>query len=224
VTRKQLVYGLVAIAIIAVAVVAYLFYTQDSPQSALPGNQVAAGVTVTPEDRTLGNPKASVVVVEYAAPTCPHCAHFDMDIFPSLKKAYIDTNKIYYIFRVFPLNPADLAAEALARCLPAENYFQFMDLLFRNQEKWDPEYGVRDVHGGLVTMGRIAGMGPDKVDECMSNKAVYARTNQVGADAESKYGVTGTPTFIINGRTHSLADLTSYEDWQKLLDSLLKAK
>ena len=108
----------------------------------------------------MGNPKAKVVLIEYAAPTCPHCAHFNETVFPQLKQKYIDTGKVYYVFRVFPLHPSDVAAEAMAVCLPKDSYFQFIDLLFRNQKDWDWEYQVQDIHGGLVKMGRIAGMTP----------------------------------------------------------------
>ena len=110
--------------------------------------------------------------------------------FPLLKKNYIDTGKVYYVFRVFPLQPSDGAAEAMARCLPEDKYFQFIDLLFRNQPKWDREYGVTDVHGGLVQMGRIAGMSADQVDKCIADKAKQDRINKVAQDGQTKYNIT----------------------------------
>ena len=95
-------------------------------------------IILAKDDRTQGSKTAPLTVLEYAAPTCPHCAHFDMDIFPQFKKDYIDTGKVFFIFRVFPLNPVDVAAEAMARCLPEDNYFQFLDLLYRNQAEMGP--------------------------------------------------------------------------------------
>jgi protein-disulfide isomerase len=179
-----------------------------------------ANVTITAPDRTLGKKDAPILMVEYAAPICPHCAHFNEAMFPQMKANYIDTGKVYYVFRVFPLQSADVAAEAIARCLPADNYFQFIDLLFRNQPKWDPENGVQDVHAGLVQMGRIAGLSAGQVDRCIGNQAEQQRITKVGQDATTRYNINGTPTFIVNGQIHS-----TFANWQELkdyLDSQLK--
>jgi protein-disulfide isomerase len=186
----------------------------------LPVRGEKAVITLTAADRTLGSPKAPIVMVEYGAPTCPHCAQFNAEVFPLLKKKYIDTGKVYYVFRVFPLDPGDLAAETMARCLPASSYMKFIDMLFCNQDKWDPQLGTSDAHGGLVAMGRIVGMNAAQIDQCISNKAEVTRASQVGEDAQKRYGVEATPTFIINGQIH--AGGFSWQDLQTLLDSLAK--
>lgn len=213
--RKQLLVGLVAIAVIAVAVAAYLVFFGGKPKTTLTGgSEERSNVTLVASDRTLGSPKAPILVVEYAAPTCPHCARFDTEMFPQFKRAYIDTGKVYYVFRVFPLSQVDVAAESMARCLPKDNYFQFIDLLFRNQSKWDPDgYQIPDVHGALVDMGRIAGMSAEQVDKCIANQAEQQRVTDVGQDAQTRYNINGTPTFIINGQIHG-----PFEDWQELKD------
>jgi protein-disulfide isomerase len=179
-----------------------------------------AGVPVTAADRTLGSPKAPIMMLEYSAPTCVPCARFHTEVFPLLKKKYIDTGKVYYVFRVFPLNPADLAAEAMARCLPPSRYMQFIDVLFHNQDKWDPEFGITDVHGALVAMGAIGGMNAAQIDQCISNNAEVTRARQVGEDAQKRYNIDGTPTFIINGEVHTGG--FSWPNLQTLLDSLAK--
>jgi len=224
VKSKQWVYAIVGIAVVAILVAAYVvFYGGNSTQDANAAGGAGSGkVALTKDDRTLGNPKAPIQMVEYAAPICPHCAHFNETLFPQLKSNYIDTGKVFYVFRVFPLQSPDVAAEAIARCLPAKNYFQFIDLLFRNQPQWDPENGVQDVHGGLVQMGRIAGLSQQQVDSCIGNQAQQQRIIQVGQDATTKFGVNGTPTFIVNGEVHSI-----FANWQELkdyLDSKLKKK
>lgn len=209
--RKQLLIGLVAIAVVAVAVAGYFVYFGSSPNDAVP-SAGPMGIILTKDDRTLGSPKAPLTVLEYAAPTCPHCAHFDMDIFPQFKQQYIDTGKVFFIFRVFPLNAVDVAAELMARCLPEDNYFQFIDLLYRNQPKWDPDgYQIPDVHAGLVEMGRVAGMSAQQVDSCIADQAEAKRIQQVGSDAQAKYGINGTPSFVVNGQVHG-----PFEDFQEL--------
>lgn len=221
-TRKQLLIGLVAAAVIALGVVAYFIFAGSGTQTAVPESGGKLTVQLKPTDRTLGNPKAPVTVVEYAAPSCPHCSRWNAEVFPLLKKNYIDTGKVYYVFRVFPLRPADVAVEAMARCLPADNYFQFIDLMFRNQEKWDPEYGITDTHAALVDMGRIAGMSAEQVDTCIGNQAEQKRATEVGQQASTQYSINGTPSFIINGEMRS--GEFPWEQMKNLLDSKLPKK
>jgi protein-disulfide isomerase len=218
--RKQIVMGLVVLAIAVLGVAAwFVFGPSPDEASPLPAPSAALQVQLTAYDRSLGSPHAPIQVVEYAAPSCPFCAHFDMTLFPQLKRKYIDTGKVYYVLRVFPLSPADIGAEAIARCLPKDNYFQFIDLLWRNQDKWDPENGIQDVHAGLVQVGGMAGLSSAKVDACIADTAEAERASQVGDDAQTKYGIHSVPTFIVNGEMH-----TNFTDWQSLhefLDSKL---
>lgn len=152
------------------------------------------------EDRTLGDPRAPIVLIEYAAPQCPHCAAFNVEGFPALRRDYVATRKVFFIFRVYPIGPADFPAEALARCLPADKYFAFIDLLYRNQAKWDPENGVHDVQGGLRALALSAGLDEDRSTACMADADERARIAAVANDAASRFGISGTPTFVINGK------------------------
>ena len=178
---------------------------------------------ILPSDRTLGNPKSKVVLIEYAAHSCPACATFNEHTFPLLKANYIDTGKILYVFRLFPLRADDGAAEKIARCLPEDKYFTFVDLLFRNHSKWNVEYGVQSPEGvraGLVQLGRIAGMSEEQVDKCMVNTAEDDRINEVATDAQSRYNVTGTPTLIVNGVSKGSGAM-AYDRLAKILDEEL---
>jgi len=182
----------------------------------------AKGYELAPTDRTLGNRNAKVVLIEYAAPSCPVCAAFNAQNFPRLKAQYIDTGKIFYVFRVFPLRGDDGLAEKIARCLPEDKYFAFIDLLFKNQPKWDVEYGVTPdgAHEGLVLLGRIAGMSREQVDKCMDNKAEDDRINKVSSEAQSRYSVNATPTFVLNGTSIGSGNIP-FDSMSKLLDTEL---
>ncbi len=189
-----------------------------------------AGATATPivlrsDDRTLGNPKASVVMLEYAAPTCPICARFNATVMPHVKAEYIDTGKVFYVFRNFPLSATDGAVEGIARlCLPADKYFQFLDLMFRNQSKWDPDgYQIPDVGAAVKQMAGIMGVSPEDADRCMTEPKEQERINQVSLDAQTRYNVHGTPTIVVNGQVL----LDTERSWPQLkarLDSLLAKK
>jgi protein-disulfide isomerase len=117
VSRNQVVILGIAVAVVVVLVTAYFAFWSGSGGTAAGAQAGPAAVTITASDMTLGSPKAPIKVVEYGAPSCPVCARFEMDNFDQLKKTYIDTGKVYFVFRVFPINgAADGAAEGLARC------------------------------------------------------------------------------------------------------------
>jgi protein-disulfide isomerase len=217
-SRKTLFIILGVVVLIALAGIGYTFVNESGPTAA----SAAQGYEILPTDRTLGNPKSKVVLIEYAAPTCPVCAAFNAQSFPLLKANYIDTGKVFYVFRVFPLRGDDGSAEKIARCLPEDKYFAFIDLLFKNQPKWDWEFGIKPqgVHDGLVLLGRIAGMSAEQVDQCMVNKAEDDRINKVAADGEARYSITGTPTFILNGTNIGSGNIP-YDTMAKLLDTEL---
>jgi protein-disulfide isomerase len=214
----------IAVAVVVVLVTAYFAFWSGSGGTAAGAQAGPAAVTITASDMTLGSPKAPIKVVEYGAPSCPVCARFEMDNFDQLKKTYIDTGKVYFVFRVFPINgAADGAAEGLARCAgksSPEGYFHFIDQLFRNQKDWDPEFGPPDgVHAGLLKLARVAGI-EGEADACMGDKANAERVNQTAKDAVNLYNINATPTLVING----VVEQPGYMEWSALksmLDSFL---
>jgi protein-disulfide isomerase len=216
VSRRTILLILAAVLIVGGAVGFYLSRNSGGAVAATP--VTGSGYDVTASDRVLGNPRAKVVLIEYAAPACPHCARFNATVFPLIKKNYIDNGKIYYVFRVFPISPADGPAEKLARCLPVGKYFGFIDQVFRNQPKWDPEYGIQDPRTGLATLARAAGLGDAGIDRCLADTKADDRINMVAAEGQSRYSITGTPTFILNGMNQGGID---FADLPKLLDAAL---
>jgi protein-disulfide isomerase len=221
VSRNQIIIGAVALAALAVVMFFLLRPSGDEGTSTGGGTQIV----VQPDDRTMGNPKAPITMLEYAAPTCPHCARFAATVMPKIKQEYIDTGKVFYIFRTFPLSATDGAVEGIARvCLPADKYFQFLDLMFRNQPKWDPDgYQIPDVGAAVKQMARIMGVTPEQADRCMTDPKEQQRINQVSQDAINRYNINGTPTFIINGAIVQATEGT----WPLLkarFDSLLSKK
>jgi len=187
------------------------------------GASPAAGWEVHADDRTLGDPKAKLVLIEYAAPTCPHCAEFNEQVFPDLKRAYIDTGKIFYVLRVLATNPADGAAEKLARCAPQDRYFAALDTLFRNQALWSPGAGVLDLHGGLMRIGRMLGLEAAQVDACLNSTAEDARINRNSEEAFTRYEVRRVPTFLLNGVT-VFEGVPSMETLTQILEGSLAAQ
>ena len=154
-----------------------------------------------PEDMTLGNPQAKVLVAEYASVGCPHCAAFNNDIFPAFKAKYVDTGKVHYVFHEMLVGgQAEVAlAEAgflLARCAGKDKYFAVVDEIFHAQSAL---YASGDLRGGLLRIAQSAGMSEAQFTTCIGDqaalKALGARVEKAGKD-----GVNETPTFIINGQ------------------------
>ncbi len=223
-SRKAII-AIVLIAVLAAIGIGYYVLSNQSADAVTAGGGKNVGFTLVPTDRTMGNPKAPVTLIEYGAPTCSICAYFSANEFPQLKRDYIDTGKIYYVFRVFPLRPADGDAEKMARCLPEDKYFAFIDLLWRNQPKWDAaEYpGIADPQGQLIQQARVAGMSAEQAEQCIANKAEDERINKVSAEAEQKYNLTGTPTFVVDGVPQS-SGAVPYDQLAKILDAEIAKK
>lgn len=201
-SRMQMIIGGVALVVAAVAafVVFNPFGTTD--ETAQPATEK---VTVYKDDHTLGNPKAPITLVEYAAPVCPHCAHFAEEDFPALKREFIDTGKVFYIFRVFPLRPQDGLIEGIARCLPPAQYFPYIEFMFRNQPNWDPDgYDIPDPTAAIVKLSSQFGVSPQRANQCMTDQAQMDRINQVAQDAQFRYQIEGTPTFVMDGQVVNL--------------------
>ena len=155
------------------------------------------GAAITSDDMTLGNPKAKVTVVEYASASCPHCAEFNNDTFPAFKAKYIDTGKIHYVFREFLTPPEQVAASGflIARCAGKDKYFSVLDAIFHAQQQM---YQTGDYHGTLLRIAESAGMSEKQFDDCTTNDAaIKALGERVQKSIDA--GITGTPTFVING-------------------------
>jgi protein-disulfide isomerase len=175
-------------------------------------------------DRIMGSPEAPVTVIEYASMTCPHCAAFTLTVFPQLKSEYIDTGKIRFIFREFPLDGAATIASTLARCQTGDNYFAFIDLIFANQHEWisaiqSGEPTQEGVQESLVPYAREAGIGRDQAIACMQNPQNQAEVQENWAEAQNQYNINSTPGFVVNGTTYSGA--MSIESFREIIDPLL---
>ncbi|MGQ0484433.1 MAG: DsbA family protein [Hyphomicrobiales bacterium] len=144
-------------------------------------------------EMALGPADAKVTVIEYASATCPHCASFHKDTFGKLKAEYIDTGKIRFVFREFPLNDAALAAFMIARAAPKESYFPLIDIFFQTLESW-----AANPAEGLFDIAKQAGFTREKFDATLKDEGLAAKILAMRDDG-AKFGVQGTPTFFING-------------------------
>ncbi len=163
-------------------------------------------------DMTLGDPKAPNVVIEYASMTCTHCQRFHAEVYRPFKAKYIDTGKVYFIFRDFPLDPLASAAIVIAHCAPKERFFPLVDLMFDHQDQWA---FVQDPAAALLNLVKQAGFTQATFDACLTNQKLLDGVNSVHDRAASEFGVNSTPTFFVNGQ--KLAGEQTLESLDKLL-------
>ncbi|MBD3665651.1 DsbA family protein [Sulfitobacter aestuariivivens] len=168
------------------------------------------------EEMVLGNPDASVTVIEYASYTCPHCANFHNGNYKKLKADYIDTGKIKFIYREVYFDRPGLWASMVARCGGSEKFFGLTDLLYKGEQDWKRAGSPADIAQELGRIGRLAGLDGDTLDACMQDRekaeqlVVWFEQNR---DAD---GVQSTPSFVINGQLYRNMD---YPDMKALIDA-----
>lgn len=166
-------------------------------------------------DVWLGKDDAKVTVIEYASMTCSHCAAFHKDTLPALKAKYIDTGKVRFTLREFPLDPLATAGFMLARCNGNDKYYAMTDLLFSQQRNW--AFTEKPVDA-LSAMVKQAGFTQESFEACLKRQDIYDAVTAV-KDRGAKAGVDSTPTFFINGQKRSGA--LSIAEFDRILEPLL---
>jgi protein-disulfide isomerase len=168
-------------------------------------------------DIALGKDDAPVTIVEYASMTCSHCAAFYATTFPDLKSKYIDTGKVRFILREFPLDPLATAGFMLARCAGPDKRNAMVDLLFAQQKNW--AFTEKPIEA-LSNLVKQTGMTQETFESCLKDQALYEKVNDVRNRAAEKFGINATPTFFINGRKQT-GEITP-EKLDELLAPILK--
>lgn len=182
-------------------------------QSATPGD---APADPRMGDRMLGSADAKVLVTEWFSLTCTHCAAFQKETFPQVKEKLIDTGRVRYQWRDYPLDQVALTAAMVARALPVERYEPFISALLASQDRWAFARGVNSTEE-LAKMAALAGMSRETflltVGDAKLKQAILAAQET----AEKTQKVTSTPTFIINNKP--VPGAIPYADFAKAVDA-----
>jgi protein-disulfide isomerase len=223
ITRRDFAIGAGALALAGAALSAGLALFR----AGLPGPALAQATMKEPTpaelmepgplaDIWLGDEKAPVTIIEYASMTCPHCAHFSETTFPELKKRYIDTGKVRFVFREFPLDPLAMAAIMLARCAGKDKYYPLVETLFHQQKDWVMQRPLPP----LLAIAKQAGFTEQSFEACLNDRKLQSSIETTRQTAAEKFGVNSTPTFFINGKIQRGG--FGVEDFDKLIEPHLK--
>lgn len=167
-------------------------------------------------ERSMGSADAKVVVTEWFSLTCTHCAAFQKETFGQVRAKLIDTGRIRYVWRDFPLDQIALTAAMVARTLPPERYEPFITALLASQDRWAFARGVNSTEE-LAKFAALAGMSRATFNTTIADAALKRAILTDQEEGEKKHGVNSTPTFVMNGKTTSGA--LSYDDFAKAVDA-----
>lgn len=181
--------------------------------SAADGDKIDEAKLLAPKglpDHVLGRADAKVTVIEYASPTCPHCAAFSTDVLPAFSTTYVDSGKVRYILRPLTRNVLDSAIFMLAEAAGPTNYHNVVSTYFKTQATWMVSPKPRDA---LFEVAKQLGFTQETFDAALTNQAWFTGIESLKTQAVDEFGLQGTPTFYINGKTlsgeKSLAELAA---------------
>jgi protein-disulfide isomerase len=180
------------------------------------GSKTGSGLSA--EGYSIGDPKAAVTVIEYGSLTCPHCAKWEDETWPGFKAKYVDSGKVYFIFREFLIHPEqDAAGALLARCVSPDKYFATVQGIFRTQ----PQIFAGDTRGALLHVAQSEGMTEAQFNSCLSNTEALKGVGERQQKALDEFRIESTPTFIINGKKYDTGEI-SLDKLSEQIDPLLK--
>ena len=148
---------------------------------------------------SVGSP--SNTIIEYASMTCPHCSDFHNETFPKIKSDLIDTGKVKYIFRDFPLDQYAMAGTLIANCVTEDRYFDVINVLLKTQKKW-----IQNGYQGLLSIAKNFGLSISQVEACLSDEKLIKLIESNMRIATNSFGITGTPSVFVNGKKISSLD------------------
>lgn len=169
-------------------------------------------------EMVLGADDAPVTLYEYASYTCPHCASFHATTFKELKKAYIDTGKLRFVFREVYFDKYGVWASLIARCGGQERFFGITDLMFQGQTDWARQSSDQAILDALLKIGRLAGMDDTTMMACLQNKAEIQALVGWYQENATRDNVKSTPSLLIDGELHSNL---SFDELSTIIDSKL---
>ncbi len=216
--NRYLVAGGVGAAVVAVVAAAFFFLMpKEATIEASANPEVEKALALKETDIGMGDPNAPIKLIEYASTGCGHCAAFAIETMPKIKAEWIDKGQVYYVLRDYPLDNVAAGASMIARCLPREGFYPFMEVLFRSQPEWHKQEGAIDA---LATLARRAGLSRAQVESCLKDEKVLKQIQDSLNEAKNVLAVNSTPTMFINGEV--VQGAAAYADFEAKFKAALE--
>tara|TARA_B100001540_G_C15561615_1_gene530725 strand:+ start:114 stop:725 length:612 start_codon:yes stop_codon:yes gene_type:complete len=169
-------------------------------------------------DFVIGDKNAPVTIIEYSSLSCSHCASFHNDTLETLKKEYVDTGKVRFVFRDFPFNYPALLGSMVLKCIPNDVRYDYMNALFQLQKSWVNKENAKTTQE-LYKIMQSGGMTKSEFDECISNTDLENEILQGLIAAQNEFKIKSTPSFIINGKL--IEGNKSIKDFRQIIDKII---
>jgi protein-disulfide isomerase len=173
---------------------------------------------ITENDFVIGNKNAPITIIEYASLSCSHCASFHNDTLADLKKEYIDSGKIKFVFRDFPFNYPALLGSMVLQCIPNSTRYQYMNALYELQPKWVSRENAKSTQE-LFKIMQSGGMTKEEFDNCIYDTELEKKILENVMAAQNELNIQSTPSFLINGML--VEGNKSIKEFRQIIDKIL---
>ena len=170
------------------------------------------------KDFVIGDSEAPITIIEYSSLSCGHCASFHNNTLNDLKKEYIDTGKVKFVFRDFPFNYPALLGSMVLRCIPDDVRYVYMNALFKLQKNWVVSDNAK-TNNELFKIMQSGGMTKDEFDNCIKNTDLENEILEALMAAQNEFNIKSTPSFLINGIL--VEGNKSIEEFRQIIDKTL---
>ncbi len=170
-----------------------------------------------PDQHVLGNKNAPVTLYEYSSFTCTHCATFHLQTLPKIKDEFVDKGLLKVVFVPLPLDKNSMDAALLAECVGDDKYFDFINVLFKNQGDWSLSFHPQK---SLIQYAVFSGVNKDMAEACLKNdaNAEVILTNRQNGLAD--IGISGTPSFVVSSKKGNelVEGYKSFDDFKEIIN------
>ena len=175
-------------------------------------------IEINDSDFYIGDPNAPVTIIEYASMSCSHCADFHNNTLNEIKEEYVDTGKVKFAFRDFPFNYPALAGSMMMRCVPNNVRYDYMNALYKLQNKWVSR-DITKTKAELYKIMQSGGMQQEEFDSCLANVDLENDILDEVMQAQGEFNIRSTPSFIINGKL--ISGNKNIKEFRQIIDKIL---
>ena len=178
----------------------------------------ATVLDITEDDFVIGDKNAPITIIEYASLSCSHCANFHNNTLPDIKKEYVDTGKVRFVFRNFPYDPPSLIGSVILKCVPKDVRYDYMNVLFLLRKNWVISDNAKSTQE-LYKIMQSGGMSKEDFDNCLKRDDLADQIIKGRIDAQNEFNIQSTPSFLINGNLEQ--GNKSVKEFRQIIDKIL---
>ena len=168
---------------------------------------------------SVGPDTAEVKIKIFSSLTCPHCASFHINVVSKIKKKYLESGTAQLIFIDFPLDQAAFNASKLLHCVNKDKRMNFLDAIYKDQEKWTNGSTIEDINKNLQKIVKILGISSEKFNKCLIDEEISDKILNGRIEANKKYSINSTPTIVINEK--KLKGSANFNNIKKRIEKII---